>query len=40
MQPEIYIQAALTAVIAAVLAGIYPAWRIARVSPAAALREE
>ncbi len=40
MQPEIYIQAALTAVIAAVLAGIYPAWRIARVSPAVALREE
>ena len=40
MQPEIYTQAALTAVIAAVLAGIYPAWRIARVSPAVALREE
>ena len=40
MQPEIYIQAAVTAVVAAVLAGIYPAWRIARVSPAVALREE
>ncbi len=40
MQPEIYLQAGLTAIIAAVLAGIYPAWRIARVSPAVALREE
>ena len=40
MQPEIYLQAGLTAIVAAVLAGIYPAWRIARVSPAVALREE
>jgi putative ABC transport system permease protein len=38
--PDIYIRAMLTAIVAAVLAGIIPAWRIARVSPALALREE
>lgn len=33
-------QALLLAVAAAVLAGVYPAWRMSRVSPALALREE
>jgi len=39
-QPAIYGQAVLTALIAALLAGVLPAWRIARVPPAFALREE
>ena len=38
--PDVYGRAMLTAIVAAVLAGIIPAWRIARVSPASALREE
>jgi putative ABC transport system permease protein len=39
-QPEIYLQAVVTAVVAALLAGVLPAWRIARIAPAFALREE
>lgn len=39
-QPAIYGQAVLTALLAALLAGVLPAWRIARVPPAFALREE
>ncbi|MEJ2344858.1 MAG: ABC transporter permease [Gammaproteobacteria bacterium] len=38
--PEILLQALALAVGAALLAGIYPGWRMARTSPAAALREE
>ncbi len=34
------LEAIVLAMIAALLAGLYPAWRAARVSPAAALREE
>jgi putative ABC transport system permease protein len=33
-------QALLVAVAAALLAGLYPAWRMSRTSPALALREE
>jgi putative ABC transport system permease protein len=39
-QPAVLAQAVLLAVLAAVLAGLYPAWKMSRVSPAAALREE
>lgn len=39
-QPGIYVQALITAVAAALIAGIVPAWRIGRISPALALREE
>ncbi|MDQ2693881.1 MAG: ABC transporter permease, partial [Pseudomonadota bacterium] len=38
--PEILAQAVLLAVLAALLAGLYPGWRLARAQPAAALREE
>ena len=38
--PEILLQAVLLALAAALLAGVYPAWRMARTSPAVALREE
>ncbi len=38
--PEILLQALLLALAAALLAGLYPAWRMARTSPALALREE
>jgi putative ABC transport system permease protein len=38
--PDILLQAAVLAVLAAVLAGVYPAWRTSRTSPALALREE
>ena len=36
----IVLQGVALAVIAAVVAGLYPGWRMARISPAAALREE
>jgi len=36
----VLIEALLLALIAALLAGLYPAWKMARVPPAAALREE
>jgi putative ABC transport system permease protein len=38
--PEVLLQAVGLAVLAALLAGVYPAWRMARTAPAAALREE
>lgn len=40
IDPRLLLQAMLVAIIAALLAGIYPAWRMARSSPALALREE
>jgi putative ABC transport system permease protein len=40
IEPMILFQALLLAVFAALLAGIYPAWRMARTLPALALREE
>ena len=39
-EPHIYLNALVTAIVAALLAGIVPAWRIARIAPALALREE
>jgi putative ABC transport system permease protein len=39
-EPHIYLNALITAIVAALLAGIVPAWRIARIAPALALREE
>ena len=36
----LFAQALLVAVAAALLAGLYPAWRMSRTSPALALREE
>ena len=38
--PGILLQALLLALAAALLAGLYPAWKMARTSPALALREE
>jgi len=40
ISPEILLQALLLALAAALLAGIYPAYKMARTSPALALREE
>jgi len=40
IEPMILVQAFLLAVFAALMAGIYPAWRMARTLPALALREE
>ncbi|ABA57773.1 Protein of unknown function DUF214 [Nitrosococcus oceani ATCC 19707] len=40
ISPEILLQGILLAVTAAVLAGIYPAWRMAHTPPAEGLREE
>ena len=40
LAPEILVQAIAMAVVAALLAGLYPALRMARTSPALALREE
>ncbi|MCP4044185.1 MAG: ABC transporter permease, partial [Gammaproteobacteria bacterium] len=40
VDPGILIQAPLLALVAAGLAGLYPAWRMARTSPALALHEE
>ncbi len=40
LPPGVLLEALALAVVAAVLAGIYPAWRAARAAPAAALREE
>lgn len=38
--PELLVQGLVLAVLAALLAGLYPAWKMARAQPAAALREE
>jgi putative ABC transport system permease protein len=38
--PGVLGQAMLLAMVAAALAGLYPAWRMARANPALALREE
>ena len=38
--PEILLEALFLALAAALLAGLYPAWKMARTSPAVALREE
>lgn len=38
--PGEFLEAVLVAVIAALLAGVYPAWRLGRLKPAAALRSE
>jgi putative ABC transport system permease protein len=40
LSPEILLQALILAVLAATLAGLYPAWKTSRTSPALALREE
>ncbi len=40
IEPMILLQALALAVVAALLAGLYPAWRMARTLPALALREE
>jgi putative ABC transport system permease protein len=40
IDPLLLLQAVGLAILAALLAGIYPAWRMARTSPALALREE
>ncbi len=40
LDPGLFAQAVATALVAAVLAGLYPAWRMARTSPALALRDE
>jgi putative ABC transport system permease protein len=40
MDGSLFAQALLVAVVAALLAGLYPAWRMSRTSPALALREE
>ncbi len=38
--PELLLTAVLFAIIAALLAGLYPAWRAAQSQPALAMREE
>jgi putative ABC transport system permease protein len=38
--PGVLLEALGLALIAALLAGLYPAWKMARTSPALALREE
>ena len=40
MQPSYFWQAGLVAVVAALLAGVYPAWRLGRMPVASAIREE
>jgi len=40
VSPEILLQALALALVAALLAGLYPAWKMARANPAMALREE
>jgi putative ABC transport system permease protein len=40
VSPGILLEAAGLAVLAALAAGVYPAWRMARTPPAPALREE
>ena len=38
--PSVVVEAVALAVVGAVLAGLYPAWRMSRTSPAQALRGE
>ena len=40
VSPEILAQAVVLALVAAILAGLYPAWKMARANPALALRDE
>lgn len=40
IDPGLLVQAVAAALVAALLAGLYPAWKMSRVPPAAALREE
>ena len=40
LQPMEFVQAFLVALLAALLAGLYPAWRIGQTQPAEALRAE
>ena len=40
LQPVYFLQALTVALVAALLAGVYPAWRVGRMQPADALREE
>ena len=40
LQPAYFLQALVVALVAALLAGVYPAWRVGRMQPADALREE
>ena len=40
LQPVYFLQALVVALVAALLAGVYPAWRVGRMQPADALREE
>ncbi|MBW3535986.1 MAG: ABC transporter permease [Gemmatimonadetes bacterium] len=40
LPPSVFLEAVALAVAGALLAGLYPAWRMARTSPAAGLREE
>lgn len=40
LRPEFYVQAVLVSLVAALLAGIYPALRIGRIQPAVAIRSE
>ncbi len=40
LQPVYFLQALIVALVAALLAGVYPAWHVGRMQPADALREE
>jgi putative ABC transport system permease protein len=40
LRPEFYVQAFSVALIASLLAGVYPALRMGRIQPAVALRSE
>ena len=40
LQPVYFLQALMVALVAALLAGVYPAWRVGGMQPADALREE
>jgi len=40
LEPSVFIEALILGILAAVMAGIYPAWRLLRISVAEALRAE
>ena len=40
VSPWLLVQAVIVSIVAAMLAGLYPAWKLATTSPAMALREE